>query len=133
MTIEECEKRNKAVVRAWKEWKEGKNYLENLDCATKNLIMLCRYSLKRLSTISSGPWRRIKVFMYCSVVPRYSANFAQVKFFSSGEKLQHSPFLQGRTEGSQFTMCWQFQHKFPSIATKPPFQTSAPRRQCHFP
>ncbi len=45
MTIEECEKRNKAVVRAWKEWKEGKNYLENLDCAILAEIFSIKYLL----------------------------------------------------------------------------------------
>ncbi len=45
MTIEECEKRNKAVVRAWKEWKEGKNYLENLDCAILAEIFSIKYPL----------------------------------------------------------------------------------------
>jgi len=45
MTIEECEKRNKAVVRSWKEWKEGKNYLENLDCAILAEIFSIKYPL----------------------------------------------------------------------------------------
>lgn len=33
MTIKECEQRNNAVFQAWKEWKNGENSLENLDCA----------------------------------------------------------------------------------------------------
>ena len=33
MTLEQCEKRNNAILQAWKEWKNGENSLENLDCA----------------------------------------------------------------------------------------------------
>lgn len=33
MTIEQCQKRNEKVMQAWEEWKNGENYLDNLDCA----------------------------------------------------------------------------------------------------
>lgn len=31
MTIAECEKRNQAVMKAFEEWKNGENYLDNYD------------------------------------------------------------------------------------------------------
>lgn len=33
MTIAECEKRNQAVMKAFEEWKNGENYLDNYDLA----------------------------------------------------------------------------------------------------
>lgn len=45
MTIEQCEQRNKAVIKAWKEWKSGKNYLDNLDCAIVCEIVGINYPL----------------------------------------------------------------------------------------
>lgn len=33
MNIEQCEQRNNAIMQAWREWKDGKNTLDNFDCA----------------------------------------------------------------------------------------------------
>lgn len=45
MTIEQCEHRNKAVIKAWEEWKRGENYLDNLDCAIICEIVGINYPL----------------------------------------------------------------------------------------
>ena len=42
MTISECEKRNQAVMKAFEEWKNGENYLDNYDCA----IVCCMLNIK---------------------------------------------------------------------------------------
>lgn len=33
MTLEQCEQRNNSIMQAWREWKTGKNTLDNFDCA----------------------------------------------------------------------------------------------------
>ena len=42
MTIAECKKRNQAVMKAFEEWKNGENYLDNYDCA----IVCCMLNIK---------------------------------------------------------------------------------------
>lgn len=45
MTIAECEQRNGAIMQAWKEWKNGENSLENLDCAILAEMFSIRYPM----------------------------------------------------------------------------------------
>ena len=45
MTIAECEARNNAIKKAWKEWKNGENTLENLDCAILAEMFSIKYPM----------------------------------------------------------------------------------------
>ena len=60
MTIAECEARNNAIKKAWEEWKNGENTLENLDCAilaemfSINYPMACQRYLESTSGRNSA-------------------------------------------------------------------------------
>ena len=60
MTIAECEARNNAIKRAWQEWKNGENTLENLDCSilaemfSINYPMACQRYLESTSGRNSA-------------------------------------------------------------------------------
>lgn len=57
MTTQECMKRNDAILSAWKEWKNGENYLTGEDCyiLAALLNIKCPLACRKFLLHTDGP------------------------------------------------------------------------------